>query len=97
MITKKKPQRMCVSCRERRDKKDLIRVVLGPDGDISYDPTGKASGRGAYLCKKEECIVAELKAHRLAKGLRHEVDKERLQQVAQEILKLCVSEEGSDD
>ena len=97
MIARKKPQRMCVSCRERHDKKDLLRVVIGPDGDLKYDPTGKASGRGAYLCRKEKCIVAELKAHRLAKGLKHDVDDQKLQEVAQEILKLCAAEEGSND
>ena len=94
-MMKKKPQRMCVSCRERHDKKDLMRVVLDSDGNISYDPTGKLPGRGSYLCRKEECIMAELKAHRLSKGLRHGVDNEQLRAVAKEILDLC--EKTSED
>lgn len=85
-MNKKKPQRMCVSCRTKKDKKDLVRVVLQPDGTIFYDPTGKASGRGSYLCRSEECIMAELKAHRLAKGLRHMVSPEELSEVAKSIL-----------
>ena len=90
---KKKPQRMCVSCRERRDKKDLMRVVLDSEGNISYDPTGKLPGRGSYLCRKEECIMAELKANRLAKGLRHKVEPEELKKIADTILKECEAEE----
>ncbi|MCQ2504102.1 MAG: YlxR family protein [Saccharofermentans sp.] len=88
-MMKKKPQRMCVSCRQRRDKKDLMRVVLDSEGNISYDPSGKLPGRGSYLCKNEECIMIELKAHRLSKGLRHGVDEEQLRSVAKELLELC--------
>ena len=90
---KKKPQRMCVSCKTRADKKDLLRVVLLQSGDIAYDPSGKLPGRGSYLCKKEECIMAELKANRLAKGLRHKVEPEELKKIADTILKVCEAEE----
>ncbi|MBO7451140.1 MAG: YlxR family protein [Clostridiales bacterium] len=90
---KKKPQRMCVSCKTRADKKDLLRVVLLQSGDIAYDPSGKLPGRGSYLCKKEECIMAELKANRLAKGLRHKVEPEELKKIADTILKECEAEE----
>ncbi len=47
---RKIPQRMCVGCREMKNKRDLIRVVRTPEGNIEIDPTGKKSGRGAYLC-----------------------------------------------
>ncbi|MBR6880869.1 MAG: YlxR family protein [Clostridiales bacterium] len=95
---KKKPQRMCVSCKTRKDKKDLLRVVLMPDGNIAYDPTGKAAGRGSYLCRDVQCIMTELKAHRLSKGLRHRIDEDDLKSVADEILKLCEAdaESGAD-
>lgn len=89
---KKQPQRMCVTCRERRDKKDLLRVVLTPEGEIKYDPTGRTAGRGSYLCKNEKCILTELKAHRLSKGLRHNVDDDALENMAKEILALCEDE-----
>ncbi len=90
---KKQPQRMCVSCRERHDKKDLLRIVLTPEGEIKYDPTGRTAGRGSYLCKKEDCVLRELKAHRLSKGLRHNVSDEELETMAKEILSLCKVEE----
>ena len=96
-MMKKKPQRMCVSCRQRRDKKDLMRVVLDSEGNISYDPSGKLPGRGSYLCKKRECIMMELKAHRLSKGLRHNVDEEELKRVAEAVLAECARDEASED
>ncbi len=84
---KKIPQRSCVVCRTKRDKKDLLRVVLTPDGDIKFDPTGRVAGRGSYLCRNEECIKAELKkSGKLAKGLRHQVTSEELSSLAKDIL-----------
>jgi len=87
---KKIPQRMCVSCRTRRDKKDLIRVTATEDGNLVYDPTGKLPGRGAYLCKNEECIRTEIRAHRIARGLKSGGDMDEL---AKEILALCQQEQ----
>ncbi len=85
---KKKPQRTCVVCRTKRDKKDLLRVVLTPEGEIVYDPSGRMAGRGSYLCRNEECIKAELKkSGRLAKGLRHQVTSDELTVLAEVILK----------
>ena len=55
------PQRMCVSCRQLFDKRDLVRVVRTPEGEIKLDPTGKAAGRGAYLCKDPECLKRAVK------------------------------------
>lgn len=84
---------MCVSCKTRADKKDLLRVVLSPSGEIAYDPSGRLPGRGSYLCKKRECIMTELKAHRLSKGLRHNIGEEELSAVAEEILAECAKDE----
>lgn len=53
---KKTPNRMCVVCRQMFDKTDLIRVVKTPTGEILIDTTGRLNGRGAYVCKNEECI-----------------------------------------
>lgn len=52
----KKPQRTCVACRNMFDKRELIRVVRLTDGSVAVDTTGKKDGRGAYVCKNEDCI-----------------------------------------
>lgn len=84
---KKKPQRSCVSCRTVRDKNELLRVVVTPDGDVVYDPTGKLAGRGAYLCRNEECITAELKkAAKLSKGLKKPLTEEEIKALAKSLL-----------
>ena len=56
MKDKKIPLRKCISCNERKSKKDLIRLVKKGDKDVIIDKTGKANGRGAYLCLNLECI-----------------------------------------
>ena len=52
---KHEPLRMCIACREMKPKKEMLRVVKNADGEINADPTGKAPGRGAYICTDEEC------------------------------------------
>ena len=56
-MAKKIPQRMCVGCREMREKRQLIRIVRTAEGDAVLDRTGKMSGRGAYLCPESECLT----------------------------------------
>lgn len=73
-MEKKTPQRMCIACREMHDKRDLIRVVRSPEGDISLDFTGKKNGRGAYLCNSLSCIEKCSKAKLLSKTFKQEVD-----------------------
>lgn len=69
MSGKKIPQRMCVACREMKDKNELIRIVRPKDGAISPDFTGKSAGRGAYICKKSECILKAKKSRALERAL----------------------------
>ena len=84
---KKMPQRSCVSCRTVRDKSDLLRVVVTPDGDVVYDPSGKLAGRGAYLFPDEKCITAELKkAAKLSKGLKKPLNEEEIKELAKSLL-----------
>lgn len=52
---KRVPQRMCIACRAVRPKRHLVRVVRAPEGGVSVDETGKANGRGAYLCRSRLC------------------------------------------
>ena len=53
--TKSVPMRMCIACREMKPKKEMLRVVKNAEGEIFPDPTGKAPGRGAYVCDSEDC------------------------------------------
>ena len=63
------PQRMCIACRERMEKRDLIRIVKTPDEEILVDLTGKKAGRGAYLCGKLECLEKAIKTKGLERAL----------------------------
>jgi len=63
---RKIPQRRCVVCGQTHGKRDLLRVVRTPAGDVSVDLTGKVSGRGAYVCPESACIERALREGRLA-------------------------------
>ena len=69
MKVKKIPQRKCMGCGEMKPKKELVRVVKSPQGEISLDLTGKKSGRGAYICPDLNCLQAARKAKRLERAL----------------------------
>jgi uncharacterized protein len=75
---RKIPQRMCVGCREMKDKRELLRVVRTPEGNIEVDPTGKRAGRGAYLCPDPACLHQAVKGKRLQKALEQEIATEIL-------------------
>ena len=68
MKPKKIPMRMCLGCGEMKPKKELIRVVRSPEGEISLDFKGKAAGRGAYICRSTECLSKARKARRFEKS-----------------------------
>ena len=65
---RKIPQRQCVGCRTMKDKKELIRIVKTPEGQIVADATGKKSGRGAYICPNPECLRRARKARALERA-----------------------------
>ena len=69
MKPKKIPMRMCVGCREMKPKRELIRVVRGPDGTVSMDPVGKKPGRGAYVCRQEACLTRAIRQRQLERQL----------------------------
>lgn len=60
---------MCVGCQEMKAKRDMIRIVRTPEGEILIDPTGKRSGRGVYICPRQDCLAQALKRKALAKAL----------------------------
>lgn len=76
MKQRKIPMRSCVGCLESKPKKELIRIVRSPEGEISLDPIGKKPGRGAYICPNSECLRKAKKARRLEKNFECEVSPE---------------------
>lgn len=76
MKPKKIPMRMCIGCGEMKPKKELIRIVKAPDGEILLDFTGKKSGRGAYICRNPVCFDAAQKARKLEKSFSCRIDSE---------------------
>lgn len=68
-IVKKIPERKCMGCNEKRPKKELVRVLRTPEGNVVLDATGKKSGRGAYVCPKKECLEKAVKSKRLERCL----------------------------
>ena len=68
MKQKKVPMRMCVGCREMKPKRELLRVVRSPEGEISFDLTGRKSGRGAYVCHDPACLKRARKSRALERA-----------------------------
>lgn len=67
-MQKKVPMRQCLGCREMKPKRELIRVVRSPEGEISLDFKGKAPGRGAYICPAPACLKQAIKAKALERA-----------------------------
>lgn len=84
-VTKKIPERMCVSCRQMKPKSDLVRIVNTIDG-VRVDLTGKINGRGVYLCKCKECVCNALKNKKFYKvnGFSLESVKEQLESLVEQ-------------
>ena len=83
---KKIPQRKCLGCMETFPKKDLIRVVRTPEGDVCIDLKGKMSGRGAYICKKEACLKKAIKSKRIQTNLEVTISDELIESLSKELL-----------
>ncbi|MHB9034364.1 MAG: RNase P modulator RnpM [Anaerolineae bacterium] len=66
---RKQPQRTCIGCRLVRPKRELLRIVRTPAGEVLLDPTGKAARRGAYVDKRKSCLLAALEHNRLEHAL----------------------------
>ncbi len=85
MKVKKIPMRMCTGCMEMKPKKELIRIVKSPEGEVSVDLTGKKSGRGAYICKSAECLEKAFKAKRLSRNLDVSISEEIYNKLRSEV------------
>ncbi len=75
-MQKKIPQRQCMGCRERKAKRELIRIVRTPEGNVTLDFGGKMNGRGAYLCPNPECLTKAIRSRALARSLEVEIPQE---------------------
>ena len=75
-MQKKIPQRQCMGCRERKAKRELIRVVRTPEGAVTLDFGGKMNGRGAYLCPNPECLKKAIRSKALDRSLEVEIPEE---------------------
>ena len=89
-MQKKIPQRQCMGCRERRAKRELIRVVRTPEGIVSLDFGGKMNGRGAYICPNAECLKKAIRSKALERSLEVAIPEEIYARLEQEM------EEGKD-
>ena len=76
MQQKKIPMRQCLGCREMKPKKELIRVVRTPEGEISLDFRGKANGRGAYVCPDPACLKKAIRAKALERAFETSIPEE---------------------
>ena len=90
MQQKKIPQRQCMGCRERKENRELIRVVRAPDGGVSLDFRGKAPGRGAYICPDMACLKKAIRSKALERSLEVAIPEEIYARLEQEM------EEGKD-
>ena len=70
------PQRTCMGCNEKKDKKDLIRIVKNKENEISIDKTGKMQGRGAYICNNPECLTKLQNSKRLNRVFEMQISDE---------------------
>ena len=89
-MQKKIPMRQCMGCRERLEKRQLIRVVRSPEGEVSLDFSGKKNGRGAYICPDPQCLKKAIKSKSLDRSLEVTIPEEIYARLEQEM------EEGKD-
>ena len=82
---KKIPMRQCLGCREHKPKRELVRVVRSPEGEVSLDLTGRLNGRGAYLCRSAACLHRAIKARALSRAFGTEVPEEVFLRLESEI------------
>ena len=82
---KKIPQRTCLGCNVQKNKNEFIRIVMGKDGAISVDKTGRANGRGAYICNNIDCLEKTIKTKRLERTFDMQISSEIYDELRAEI------------
>ena len=84
-MQKKIPQRMCCGCKQRKQKKELVRVVRAPEGEICLDITGRQNGRGAYICLSAQCLKLAQKGRRLERALQGAIPEQVYRSLEEEL------------
>ena len=84
-MQKKIPMRKCVGCGEMKEKKDLIRVLKTPEDEILLDTTGRANGRGAYICNNADCLKKAVKNRGLERSLKSQIPTDVLERMEKEL------------
>ncbi|AEF94350.1 protein of unknown function DUF448 [Desulfotomaculum nigrificans CO-1-SRB] len=84
---KKVPLRMCIGCQQMKPKRELIRVVRTPQETVEIDPSGKKSGRGAYICADIDCLQKAIKGKRLERALERSISPEIIETLRQGLVK----------
>lgn len=87
MANKKIPMRKCVGCAQMKEKRELIRIVRSPEGEIHLDLTGKMSGKGAYICRNSECFRKAVKAKRFERAFECAIPTEVFDKIGKELEK----------
>lgn len=84
-MQKKIPMRQCLGCREMKPKRELIRAVKSPDGEVNLDFKGKMPGRGAYLCPNGECLKKAMKSKALERAFSVQIPEEIYEELRQQM------------
>jgi predicted RNA-binding protein YlxR (DUF448 family) len=93
--SRKIPMRMCVGCREMKPKRELLRAVRSPDGEVTLDGTGKKAGRGAYVCFNAACLRRALKQKQLDRALETRLGEETVQALTDTMERLLRGEDAT--
>jgi predicted RNA-binding protein YlxR (DUF448 family) len=89
------PLRTCIACHEQRPKRELLRVVRTPEGSVDIDPTGKRSGRGAYVCAKAQCWQVALDRGKLERALKCQISDQDVAGLKSSVASLLADEATS--
>ncbi|HHX13185.1 MAG TPA: YlxR family protein [Clostridiales bacterium] len=93
-MAKKVPFRVCAGCEQQKSKKDLLRIVRTPEGEITLDTTGKINGRGAYVCKSIDCLHTAIKVKGLERSLKANIPSQVVETLEKEMVAF---ESGSEE
>lgn len=85
IMNKKIPMRQCVGCREMKNKKEMLRIIISSENEILLDTTGKKNGRGAYICPDRECLAQAIKNKGLERSLKTAIPGEVIEHLVKEM------------